>query len=95
MKLCAVYKASRRADTYLYVPEKGDFTKVPSALLKAVGTPLFVMLIPVGKREHIANLPRDTFIEKVQAEGFYLQLPPKVESLLESHRQDLGHDPKP
>jgi len=91
MKLCAVYKASKRADTYLYVQNKDDFSKVPDALLKAVGKPVFVMLIPIQKRAHIANLPTKEFVEKLESEGFYLQLPPKAENLLEAHRKELGH----
>lgn len=93
MKLCAVYKSSRKADTYLYVPEKDDFSQVPSALLKAIGTPIFVMLIPVQKREQIAHIDKQTFIDKINHDGFYLQLPPKPESMLESHRQQMGLKP--
>lgn len=94
MKLCAVYKASKKADTYLYVGQKGDFTKVPAALMKAIGTPRFVMLIPISKRENIANLPTAAFVEKVDSDGFYLQLPPKIESLLEVHRLEQGQSLK-
>lgn len=86
MKLCAVYKSSRKIDTYLYVSEKGDFSKLPSALLKAFGAPIFVMLIPVIKRAKIAQLPRHVLIEKIEKEGYYLQLPPKIENLLDGHR---------
>lgn len=85
MKLSAVYRSSRKADTYLYVAERDDFSKVPSALLKQFGKPLFVMMVIVSKREKIAGIHRDDFNEKMQSEGFYLQLPPKVKSLLEDH----------
>jgi len=94
MKLCAVYKSSRKADTYLYVPEKDDFSSVPEALLKAVGKAEFVMLVALDKREYVAQLPISDFISKLQSDGFYLQLPQKVDSLLKKHQKDVGHSPK-
>jgi hypothetical protein len=94
MKLCAVYKSSKKADTYLYVAHKDDFSKVPEPLVKAFGAPKFLMIIPVAKRDTIAQLPREEFIEKLSHEGFYLHLPAKTESLLEHHRLQLGLDAK-
>ncbi|MFC4699764.1 YcgL domain-containing protein [Glaciecola siphonariae] len=94
MKLCAVYKSSKKADTYLYVQDKGDYSKVPNALLNAFGTPVFVMLLPIAKRITIAQLPRDKFVSTLERDGFYLQMPPKVESLLAAHREQQGLDGK-
>ncbi|MGB3727073.1 MAG: YcgL domain-containing protein [Glaciecola sp.] len=92
MKLSAVYKSPKKADTYLYLEKRDDFSKVPEALLTHFGTPKFVTLVPIGKHDKIANIETHTFIEKVRNDGFYLQLPPKEKSLLEIHRQDLGLD---
>ncbi len=33
-----IYKGTRRAETYLYVPEENDFQRVPQDLLNALGT---------------------------------------------------------
>ncbi len=88
MKLCAVYKSSKRADTYLYVPKKNDFEKVPKVLLEHFGKPLFLMSVPIHKRKSIANISTQDFISKLDKEGFYLQLPPKAENLLEEHLKE-------
>lgn len=85
MKLSAVYKSPKKADTYLYVSKRDDFSSVPEALLKQFGTPIFKMLIPLSKRDNIAGIPTARFIKTLTDKGFYLQLPPKVESLLEAH----------
>ncbi len=92
MKLSAVYKSTKKADTYLYVKEKDKFEDVPKALLEHFGKPKFVMLIPISKRSHIANLPVNEFVHKVSEKGFYLQLPPKEEDLLSEHRKAMGLD---
>ncbi|MBT1450953.1 YcgL domain-containing protein [Glaciecola sp. XM2] len=85
--LCAAYKSIKKVDTYLYVSNKDDFSKVPEALLKAFGTPQFVMSVPVDKREHIAQIPKSEFVAKLQEQGFYLQMPPTSASLLKMHLQ--------
>lgn len=90
MKLCAVYKSSKKADTYLYVEKRDDFSEVPEALMKVFGPPKFVTLVPLIKHDKIANIDRSEFIDKVTSEGYYLQLPPKEKSLLAQHREELG-----
>lgn len=86
MKLSAVYSSPKKIDTYLYVSKRDDFSRVPSVLMKQFGTPKFVMMVIASKRETIAGIDSDKFIKKIEKEGFYLQLPPKVKSLLEAHK---------
>jgi len=85
MKLSAVYRSPKKIDTYLYVSKKDDFSKVPSALMTQFGRPQFVMMVIATKRETIAGIDSGDFIAKLEKEGFYLQLPPKVNSLLQAH----------
>ncbi|MBY5991421.1 YcgL domain-containing protein [Ferrimonas balearica] len=90
--ICAVYKSSRKADTYLFLPKRDDFSKVPAPLMEVFGTPIFVMLLPMTKVKQLGQ----SDLEKVKAEltekGFYLQLPPPTEDLLKTHRRELGLD---
>jgi hypothetical protein len=88
MKLSAVYRSSKKIDTFLYVSKRDDFSKVPSALMKQFGRPQFVMMVIVSKRLSIAGIEKEKFIEKLELEGFYLQLPPRVKSLLDAHLQE-------
>lgn len=80
--ICAVYKSSRKADTYLFIRQKDKFDDVPSALLEVFGPPQLVMLLPIEKRQHLGLAD----ITKVKAElaqnGYYLQLPPPQANLL-------------
>ena len=82
----AVYKSSKKADTYLYIAKKDDFGSVPAALLESFGKPQFVLVANAKKRSSLAGIEISEFIEKFNQQGFYLQLPPKAENLLDKHR---------
>ncbi|RLV61259.1 YcgL domain-containing protein [Parashewanella curva] len=88
--ICAVYKSSIKQETYLYIPKKGDFSQVPEPLLKMFGTPVFVMALPFIKVEKLALADIEKVKEDINEKGFYLQLPPPTENLLEQHRKSLG-----
>jgi uncharacterized protein YcgL (UPF0745 family) len=90
MKLSAVYRSSNRADTYLYVAKRDGFDSVPKVLLQHFGTPQFVTIVSLGKHTTIAGIDTQSFIKKLIAKGFYLQLPPKEKNWLNEHRESLG-----
>ena len=49
--LTAVYKSKKKADSFLFVEKRDDFTKVPEPLMAMFGQPKYVMLINLAKRE--------------------------------------------
>jgi uncharacterized protein YcgL (UPF0745 family) len=83
--LCAVYKSSKKQETYLYVPGRDDFSKVPEALLKTFGTPVFLMIMPLKKDRELARVDINKLRTELTTKGFYLQLPPPTENLLKTH----------
>jgi uncharacterized protein YcgL (UPF0745 family) len=93
--LCAVYKSLKKADTYLYVNKRDDFSAVPKALLDTFGSPKFVMLIPLHKPRNIGNINIEKLKVILKETGFYLQLPPTEESLLSQHRRSMGLSAQP
>ena len=88
--LCAVYKTKVKEGMYLYVPGKGQFDDVPEALMKQFKQPELVMLIAMDKRPTLAGVDKTTLVSALNEKGFYLQMPPKQEDLLASHRKTLG-----
>jgi uncharacterized protein YcgL (UPF0745 family) len=90
--LCAVYKSSKKQETYLYVPGRDDFSKVPEALLKTFGTPLFMMIMPLKKDRELGRVNIDKLRSELKLKGFYLQLPPPTENLLKTHLQQQNLD---
>ena len=90
--LCAVYKSSKKQETYLYVPGRDDFSKVPEALLKTFGTPVFLMIMPLKKDRKMARVDINKLRTELKTKGFYLQLPPPNENLLKTHLQQHSTD---
>ena len=90
--LCAVYKSSKKQETYLYVPGSDDFSKVPEALLKTFGKPVFMMIMPLKKDRELARVDINKLRTELKTKGFYLQLPPPTENLLKIHLQQQNTD---
>jgi uncharacterized protein YcgL (UPF0745 family) len=90
--LCAVYKSSKKQETYLYVLGRDDFSKVPEALLKTFGKPVFMMIMPLKKDRILARVNIDKLRTELKMKGFYLQLPPPTENLLKTHLQQQNSD---
>ena len=93
--LCAIYKSSKKAETYLYVEKRDDFSNVPEPLMTTFGKPVFVILFDLAGSKSLLRIDNAKVMQQIQDKGFYLQLPPKAESLLEQHRTSLGLDPTP
>ncbi|MBQ4877838.1 YcgL domain-containing protein [Pseudoalteromonas luteoviolacea] len=88
--LSAVYKSSKKADTYLFVEKRDDFSKVPEPLMSTFGTPIFVMLVDLARREKLGVADLSTVKEKLTEQGFYLQIPPPEENLLDEFKKRNG-----
>ena len=90
--LCAIYKSPKKTETYLYVAKRDDFSEVPTPLMDTFGVPKFVMLFNLAGEKQLQRTANDKVLNEIKEKGFYLQLPPKSESLLEQHRTSLGLD---
>jgi hypothetical protein len=88
--ITAVYKSKKKADTYLFVEKRNDFSKVPEPLLATFGQPNFVMVLNLAKREKLGAADLHKVKQELIEKGFYLQLPPKEENLLEQFKKQNG-----
>lgn len=84
--LCVVYKSPKKAETYLFVERRDDFSRVPAPLLATFGTPQLVMLINLATKTQLALADLDKVKLSLRSQGYYLQLPPPPENLLKAHR---------
>lgn len=89
--LCMIYRSSKRDQTYLYIEKRDDFSRVPEELLKSFGQPQFAMAVNLANRQKLANADIEKVREALAGQGYYLQLPPPVESLL---KQPLDNKPE-
>ncbi|WMC12180.1 YcgL domain-containing protein [Oceanimonas pelagia] len=83
--LCAVYKSPKKAETYLFVERRDDFSRVPAPLMATFGTPQLAMMINLATKTRLALSDIDKVREALRTQGFYLQLPPPPENLLKEH----------
>lgn len=84
--LCTIYKSTRKAQTYLFVNKRDDFSSVPEALMKTFGTPNLVTIINLDTKDKLAMADLDKVKSSLNEQGFYLQLPPPQEDLLKEHK---------
>jgi uncharacterized protein YcgL (UPF0745 family) len=90
--LTAVYKSKKKADTFLFIEKRDDFSKVPEPLMAMFGQPLYVMIINLAKRTQLGVADLDTLKQSLSDQGYYLQIPPPEENLLSQLRKQNGVD---
>ncbi|MDP2633234.1 MAG: YcgL domain-containing protein [Pseudoalteromonas sp.] len=88
--LTAVYKSKKKADTFLFVEKRDDFSKVPEPLMGMFGKPVYVMLINLAKREHLGVADLNAVKQALTENGFYLQIPPPQDNLLAEFKKQNG-----
>jgi uncharacterized protein YcgL (UPF0745 family) len=71
-----IYKGTRRAETYLYVPEENNFQRVPQDLLTALGTLELVMKLELDEQRRLARVDAKEIMKGVSRVGYFLQLAP-------------------
>lgn len=93
--ICAVYKSPKKDEMYLYLPKRGDFSKVPEPLLAVFGTPVFVTLLNLTGERKLAREDTGKVLENLDGQGFHLQMPPPPENLLAEHKAHLARTAAP
>lgn len=91
MQLCTIYKSSKKSETYLFVEKRDDFSAVPKPLMELLGTPILVMTLDLTKRESLAQADLEKVKSELNDKGFYLQLPPPQENLLDTHKKEINY----
>jgi len=92
--LCAIYKSSKKAQTYLFVKQRDDFSDVPELLMTTFGTPALVTIVNLATRDKLAMADIGKVKESLLEQGYYLQLPPPVENLLDTHKAQMQQNKK-
>ncbi len=72
---CTIYKSRRKADTYLYVAVRDDFSRIPEALLKLIGEPEHVMDLELLPERKLALEDTAEVLRNLAERGWHLQMP--------------------
>jgi len=79
---CYVYRSSKQDEMYLYLRDKDQFAEMPQELMTRFGKAEFIMELDLASRAKLAREKIETVRQSLQARGFYLQMPPRVEGHL-------------
>lgn len=85
-----VYKSLEKADTYLYLAARDDFTRVPEPLRTRLGALSFVLDVDLAPGRKLAREDVATVMENLAARGFHLQFPPS--GAVDPMTEDWGTD---
>jgi uncharacterized protein YcgL (UPF0745 family) len=77
MMKCFIYRGTKKAETYIYLPNKEQFDHLPSNLLALLGQLEFAMELDLLAVKQLANADLEQVKTKMTEEGYYLQLPPE------------------
>lgn len=75
---CYIYKSVKKAELYLYLEKKDDFSKIPEALLNGLGKTEFVMDLEITPERKLAREDVNKVLASLQDKGFFIQMPPTI-----------------
>jgi len=79
-----IYKSRIKEELYLYINKKDDFSQVPQALYTSMGKePIFVMEVTLSPERQLAREDVNTVIKSLKTQGFHVQIPPPVASVVD------------
>ena len=85
-----VYKSLKKADTYVYLAARDDFTRLPEPLRTQLGSLEFVLDVVLTPERKLAREDVAVVRDNLVARGFHLQFPPT--STLDPMTEDWGTD---
>ena len=75
---CFIYKSTKKEELYLYIDKQDDFSCIPEAILKSIGTPSFVMELNITSERQLAREKASDVIKGIEENGFFIQMPPVI-----------------
>ena len=72
--LCHIYRSGRKADTYLYLPQKDDFSAVPAELMHAFGEAEFSFSLELNEGRKLAREDVEKVMLNLEEQGYHLQM---------------------
>ena len=78
-RLVVVYRSPRIENMYLFVDGDEGTERVPEELLGRFGEPQEALRLVLTPERRLARAEAAVVLEAIEAQGFYLQLPPAPE----------------
>ena len=85
-----VYKSLKKADTFVYLAARDDFTRLPEPVRTQLGPLQFVLDVARAPERMLAREDPALVRENLALRGFHLQLPPGSD--IDPMSEDWGTD---
>lgn len=77
-RICSIYRCSKKEGMYLYVDKKAGPESIPDALSRTIGTTELAMTLLIKADKKLARANAKDVLDAIEAQGFYLQMPPTL-----------------
>ena len=84
-----VYKSLKKADTYVYLAARDDFSRLPEPLRTQLGALQFVLEVDLVPERRLAQEDPAVVNTNLASRGFHLQFPPNARDPMS---EDWGTD---
>lgn len=74
---CFVYASQRKADSYLWLPRRDDFSSLPESLVLLLGELRLVLEVELSGDRKLPHEDAQQILKHLHDQGWHLQLPPK------------------
>ena len=81
-RLIEIFSGARKAEAYLYVDKAVGLDEVPESLLAQFGEAESVMTMMLDTDRKLARADAAEVMEKIEEQGYYLQMPPTMAQLM-------------
>lgn len=85
-RICSIYRSPKQEGMYLYVDKKDGLKSVPEPLLKRFGKPELAMTLMLTPEKKLARANVESVLKMIEEQGFYLQMPPRPDELMQDLR---------
>ena len=84
LRIVEILKGNKKEEMYLYVDQKEGLRRVPNDLLSTFGQTESVMILALTRDKKLARVEAADVFEAIEQHGYFLQMPPSPEALVES-----------
>lgn len=78
--LISVFRSPRKEGMYVYIPRENSPQDLPASLLEYFGKPVHAIDLVLTPDRKLARADATDVIAAINEQGFYLQMPPTVET---------------
>lgn len=89
---CHIYRSSIKDGLYVWLRDDDGLGNLPAPVLKQLGQPELAMSIELKATQKLPQEDAETVLANLQSQGYHIQMPSDIESLVEAIVRDT-HKP--